>query len=301
MAVSEVWRFKRVTDTKREVIGVRFKRRGKVYYFDPGEHAPEIDEAVIIETSRGTEYGFTATERQEVEEEEIVGELKPILRIATREDEDRYIANRNLARQALIVCEKKVEEHGLDMRLVSSEYTFDNSKLLFYFTSDDRVDFRRLVRDLASVFKTRIELRQIGVRDEAKIVGGLGPCGRECCCSSFLTEFHPVSINMAKDQGLSLNPESISGICGRLLCCLRYEQEGYAENLKKLPRIGHRVYTPAGRGVVVGRSTLKALVKVKIEGDDGVEFHVFSTDELEQRHCKKGGCGHECHPDRPRT
>lgn len=286
-----------MTDSKREVIGVRFKRRGKVYYFDPGDHRPEMDEAVIIETSRGTEYGFTATECREVEEEEIVGELKPVIRIATREDEDRFIANRNLARQALMVCEQKVEEHGLDMRLVSSEYTFDNSKLLFYFTSDDRVDFRRLVRDLASVFKTRIELRQIGVRDEARIVGGLGPCGRECCCASFLTEFHPVSINMAKDQGLSLNPESISGVCGRLLCCLRYEQDVYAENLKKLPKVGHRVYTPAGRGVVVSRSTIQALVKVKIGGEDGVEFHVFSTDELGNKKCGKGGCGHECHSE----
>lgn len=290
-----------MTDTKREVIGVRFKRRGKVYYFDPGEWRPEIDQAVIIETSRGTEYGFTATKCQEVAEEEIVGELKPVVRIATQEDEDRFITNRNLARQALLVCEEKVKEHGLDMRLTSAEYTFDNSKLLFYFTADDRVDFRRLVRDLASVFKTRIELRQIGVRDEAKIVGGLGPCGRECCCASFLTDFHPVSINMAKDQGLSLNPESISGICGRLLCCLRYEQEGYAENLKKLPRIGNRVYTPAGKGIVVSRSTLKAMVKVKIEGEDGIEFHVFSTDELGRGHCEKGGCGHECHSESTTT
>ncbi|MDD7363162.1 MAG: stage 0 sporulation family protein [Peptoniphilus sp.] len=283
-----------MSDKKREVVGVRFKPHGKVYYFDPAGYSPAVGEAVIIETSRGIEYGFTAIEKRSVEASEIVGELKPIIRIADREDTDRWITNRNLAREALLVCEDKVKEHGLEMRLIDSEYTFDNSKLLFYFTADDRVDFRKLVRDLASIFRTRIELRQIGVRDEAKLIGGVGPCGRECCCASFLSEFHPVSINMAKDQGLSLNPETISGLCGRLLCCLRYEQEGYAENLKRLPKVGRHVITPEGKGVVVSTSTLKALVKVKIEGEDGAEYVVFPAEEVAFKPRRKGGCDRAC-------
>lgn len=289
MDAPSVWRQLSVSETKREVIGVRFKRHGKIYYFDPGNLSPEEGRAVIVETSRGIEYGFVALARRSVSAEDVIGELKPVIRIADKDDRDRWIANRNLAREALLVCRDKIKEHGLEMHLVGSEYTFDNSKLLFYFTADDRVDFRSLVRDLAAIFRTRIELRQIGVRDEAKMIGGLGPCGRECCCASFLNKFHPVSINMAKDQGLSLNPEMISGLCGRLLCCLRYEQEGYAENLKTLPKTGRRVITPKGKGVVVETSTLKALVKVKIEGEDGPEYAVFDAGDVQWKACRRGG------------
>ncbi|MDY3118116.1 MAG: stage 0 sporulation family protein [Peptoniphilus sp.] len=279
----------------KEVVGVRFKRRGKIYYFDPKEARPKRDEGVIVETARGVEYGYVAIERKTVEADSIVGELKPLIRCATEDDRRRHQANRNLAREAMVVCEEKIREHGLKMHLTGAEYTFDNSKLLFYFTADGRVDFRSLVRDLASIFRTRIELRQIGVRDEAKIVGGLGICGRECCCASFLGDFSPVSINMAKDQGLSLNPEAISGVCGRLLCCLRYEQPGYAENLKILPRVGRTVYTPEGKGVVVSTDTLQALVKVKIETDEGAEVAVFSAGDVERKPCSGKGCCHEHH------
>ncbi|MDQ0508333.1 cell fate regulator YaaT (PSP1 superfamily) [Peptoniphilus ivorii] len=279
----------------KDVVGVRFKERGKIYYFAPHGEALAVGDAVIVETARGIEYGYVAIAHKTVADDNVIGDLKPVLRIATEADRDRYIANRNLAREALLICEKKVAEHGLDMHLISSEYTFDNSKLLFYFTADERVDFRRLVRDLAAIFRTRIELRQIGVRDEAKMIGGIGGCGRECCCSSYLTEFSSVGIHMAKDQGLSLNPDAISGVCGRLLCCLRYEQEGYEENLKRLPRPGKKVVTPEGRGVVVETSTLRALVKVKIHGDDGFEYHVFPADELEREAaCGQKGCGGGC-------
>lgn len=281
-----------MTET-RDVVGVRFKRRGKIYYFDPKDAAPAVDEGVIVETARGVEYGYVAIERKAVEEESIVGELKPIIRTATEDDERRNAANRNLAREAMAVCEDKIREHGLKMHLINAEYTFDNSKLLFYFTADGRVDFRGLVRDLASIFRTRIELRQIGVRDEAKLVGGIGICGRECCCTTFLGDFVPVSINMAKDQGLSLNPDAISGVCGRLLCCLRYEQNGYEENLKILPRVGRTVYTSEGQGVVVSTDTLRALVKVKIETEDGVEFVVVSASDVSRKPCHGKGCIHE--------
>ena len=281
-----------MTET-RDVVGVRFKRRGKIYYFDPKNAAPAVDEGVIVETARGVEYGYVAIERKAVEEESIVGELKPIIRTATEDDERRNAANRNLAREAMAVCEDKIHEHGLKMHLINAEYTFDNSKLLFYFTADGRVDFRGLVRDLASIFRTRIELRQIGVRDEAKLVGGIGICGRECCCTTFLGDFTPVSINMAKDQGLSLNPDAISGVCGRLLCCLRYEQDGYEENLKILPRVGRTVYTSEGQGVVVSTDTLRALVKVKIETEDGVEFVVVSASDVSRKPCHGKGCIHE--------
>lgn len=281
-----------MTET-RDVVGVRFKRRGKIYYFDPKDAAPAADAGVIVETARGVEYGYVAIERKTVEKESIVGELKPIIRTATEDDERRHGANRNLAREAMAVCEDKIREHGLKMHLINAEYTFDNSKLLFYFTADGRVDFRGLVRDLASIFRTRIELRQIGVRDEAKLVGGIGICGRECCCTTFLGDFAPVSINMAKDQGLSLNPDAISGVCGRLLCCLRYEQDGYEENLKILPRVGRAVYTSEGQGVVVSTDTLRALVKVKIETEDGVEFVVVSASDVSRKPCRGKGCAHE--------
>lgn len=281
-----------MTET-RDVVGVRFKRRGKIYYFDPKDAEPALDGGVIVETARGVEYGYVAMERKAIQAEDVVGELKPIVRIATEDDEQRHRTNRNLAREAMVVCAEKIKEHGLKMRLISAEYTFDNSKLLFYFTADGRVDFRRLVRDLAAIFRTRIELRQIGVRDEAKLLGGIAICGRECCCASFLGDFSPVSINMAKDQGLSLNPDAISGVCGRLLCCLRYEQPGYETNLKIMPRVGRTVYTPEGKGVVVSTNTLQALVKVKIETDDGVEFVVIPAADLAKKPCRGKGCAHE--------
>ncbi len=209
-----------------EIAGIRFKRTGKIYYFDPIDIDLKIGDYVIVETVRGLEFGAVEL-LKDIDEESIKGELKPVIRLASQEDKNINVENRNKAKEAIIICEQKVEEHGLDMKLISCEYTFDRSKLLFYFTADGRVDFRELVRDLASIFKTRIELRQIGVRDQAKFVGGLGCCGRPTCCSTFLSEFSPVSIKMAKDQNLSLNPTKISGICGRLMCCLKYEQDGY--------------------------------------------------------------------------
>lgn len=263
-----------------QVVGVRFKEKGKIYYFSPQEYQIEIDTPVIVETSRGQEYGKVVVGPREVDDSEIHGELKDVIRVATEEDYSHHIDNRNLAREALLICQEKIENHNLDMRLISSEYTFDNSKLLFYFTAEGRVDFRDLVRDLAAVFRTRIELRQIGVRDEAKLLGGLGCCGRECCCSSFLSEFAPVTIKMAKDQGLSLNPTNISGICGRLLCCLRYEQEGYEEVLKKMPKQGFRVQTPLGEGLVIDTYNIQELVKVKVQIDDAFETHVFPLEDL---------------------
>ncbi|MCD1147888.1 stage 0 sporulation family protein [Peptoniphilus sp. KCTC 25270] len=281
-----------------EVIGVRFKPHGKIYYFSPQDFEIEQDTPVIVETSRGIEYGITAIAPREVPKEEIHGELKNVLRIATEEDKAQYIDNRNRAKEAMLICQEKVKEHNLEMRLISSEYTFDNSKLLFYFTAEGRVDFRALVRDLAAIFRTRIELRQIGVRDEAKLLGGLGCCGRETCCSSFLSEFAPVSIKMAKDQGLSLNPTNISGICGRLMCCLRYEQDGYEEILKRMPKNGNKVRTPLGEGIVLDTYTIQEMVKVKIQNGDSFEIHVFPREEIstgkrEKKHnCQ---CGGDCH------
>lgn len=246
-----------------KIAGVRFKRTGKIYYFDPVDIDIKTRDYVIVETIRGLEFGRVEIVK-EIDEEIIKGELKPVIRLATEEDKNINVENRNKAKEAIIICEQKVEEHGLDMKLISCEYTFDRSKLLFYFTADGRVDFRELVRDLAAIFKTRIELRQIGVRDEAKYVGGLGCCGRATCCSTFLSEFSPVSIKMAKDQNLSLNPAKISGICGRLMCCLNYEQSTYEEIRKELPRVGSVVETELGKGEVVGNNVLKELVRVKL-------------------------------------
>lgn len=289
-----------------EVVGVQFKEKGKIYYFSPQDIKVEKDQAVIVETARGLEYGYIAIPTKEIHESEVKGELKNIIRVATEEDKAQHLKNRNLAREALVVCQEKVKSHNLEMRLISSEYTFDNSKLLFYFTAEGRVDFRDLVRDLASVFRTRIELRQIGVRDEAKLLGGIGSCGRECCCSSFLSEFAPVTIKMAKDQGLSLNPTNISGICGRLLCCLRYEQDGYEEVLKKMPKTGITVQTPLGEGLVIETYNIQELVKVKLQIDDAFETHVFPLEDLRfkrrgnqetrEKSCPKGGCMREEDP-----
>ena len=248
-----------------EVIGVRFKEVGKVYYFDPDNKKLKLDDTVIVETSRGVEFGKVAIANKEVPDEEIVHPLKKLVRVATKEDLRRLEDNARKEKDAMKVCEQKIAEHGLEMKLVDVEYTFDNSKILFYFTADGRVDFRALVKDLASVFRTRIELRQIGVRDESKMLGGLGVCGRPFCCSSFLGEFHPVSIKMAQEQGLSLSPTKISGTCGRLMCCLKYEQEAYTDLLKHTPKVGAIVKTPYGRGLVVEVNLLARTLKVKMD------------------------------------
>lgn len=252
-----------------EVIGVRFKNVGKVYYFDPDGLQMELAQRVIVETARGVECGEVALVNRQVEESTIVKPLKKVIRAANREDIEQVERNKQREKQAFSVCESKIVQHKLDMKLVDVEYTFDNNKILFYFTADGRVDFRDLVKDLASVFRTRIELRQIGVRDEAKMLGGLGICGKPFCCSTFLGEFQPVSIKMAKEQGLSLNPTKISGTCGRLMCCLKYEQEAYEDLLRRTPRQGALVSTPDGRGIVVEVSLLTGMLKVKIEKSDG--------------------------------
>ena len=255
-----------------EVIGVRFKEVGKVYYFDPDGKELKLNDTVIVETSRGVECGVIAIANKEVADDEIVHPLKKLIRIATKEDLKHLEDNRRKEKEALKICEQKVAEHGLGMKLVDVEYTFDNSKILFYFTADGRVDFRALVKDLAAVFRTRIELRQIGVRDESKMLGGLGVCGRPFCCSLFLGEFHPVSIKMAKEQGLSLSPTKISGTCGRLMCCLKYEQEAYTDLLKRTPKIGAIVKTPMGRGLVTETNLITQTLKVKMDNtpDDAV-------------------------------
>ncbi|MDO5040817.1 MAG: stage 0 sporulation family protein [Peptoniphilus sp.] len=266
-----------------DVVGVRFKKSKKIYYFDPVALDIKKDDNIIVETIRGQEFGTVVLIKQ-LDESEINMELKPVIRVATKEDEERNIDNRNRAREALIICERECAKHKLDMKLIGSEYTFDNSKLLFYFTAEGRIDFRELVRDLASIFKTRIELRQIGVRDEAKVIGGLGCCGRATCCSSFLNSFSPVSIKMAKDQGLSLNPTKISGICGRLMCCLKYEQEGYESVLKKMPRVGEIVETEDGRATVVSTYTIQEMVKVIRTRDNDSDYFYYKLDEIKRTH-----------------
>ncbi|WP_124726294.1 PSP1 domain-containing protein [Staphylospora marina] len=249
-----------------KVIGVRFKEAGKIYYFDPGEWRIERNDAVIVETVRGIEYGNVVLGIRHVREDEVVLPLKKVLRVATEEDVKTVEDNRRAAREALGICEEKIRAHGLEMKLVDAEYTFDRNKIIFYFTADGRVDFRELVRDLASVFRTRIELRQIGVRDEAKMLGGIGPCGRILCCSSFLGDFEPVSIKMAKDQNLSLNPAKISGLCGRLMCCLKFENDVYEESKRLLPDVGERVLTTRGEGRVVLLNLLERKLQVELNG-----------------------------------
>ncbi|MCI5592551.1 MAG: stage 0 sporulation family protein [Ruminococcus sp.] len=248
-----------------EVVGVRFKEVGKVYYFDPDGHSLKKGDMVIVETARGVECGEVAMENRDVSEEEIVKPLKKLVRVATDEDIDKVKENKKKEKEAFEICEKKILKHGLDMKLVDIEYTFDNSKILFYFTADGRVDFRERVKDLASVFHTRIELRQIGVRDESKMLGGIGICGRPFCCSSFLGDFQPVTVKMAKEQGLSLNPTKISGTCGRLMCCLKYEQNAYDHLLRITPKTGAIVETPEGRGKVVDVNLLRGIVKVQLD------------------------------------
>ena len=247
-----------------QVIGVRFKRTGKVYYFDPLSYQPQVGDGVIVETARGVEYGEVVMAPQEVEDKEIVSPLKPVIRVATREDRNRLEDNRRKEKEAFVIGEERIAAHNLDMKLVDVEYTFDGKKIIFYFTADGRVDFRDLVRDLASRFRTRIELRQIGVRDEAKMLGGLGPCGRTICCKTFMNDFVPVSIRMAKDQNISLNPTKISGLCGRLMCCLQFESQFYAQARSNMPRNGTDVMTPDGPGDVTDQHILKETVKVRV-------------------------------------
>ncbi len=248
-----------------EIIGVRFKDVGKVYYFDPSGHTLNLNDKVIVETARGVECGCVAIENRIVDDKSITHPLKKIIRPATAADIKRSEDNRAKEERAFKICVKKIEEQKLDMKLVNVEYTFDNKKILFYFTADGRVDFRGLVKELASVFHTRIELRQIGVRDEAKMLGGIGICGRPFCCNSYMGEFHPVSIKMAKEQGLSLNPVKISGTCGRLMCCLKYEQAAYTDLLKTVPKEGATVMTPNGEGIVVEANLISKVLKVRLK------------------------------------
>ena len=254
-----------------EVIGVRFKGAGKIYYFDPLGNELAPGSHVIVETIRGVEYGDVVKGNHMVEDSSIVAVLKPIVRVAEDADRDVVEENEKKARKALDICERKIKKHELEMKLVDAEYTFDRGKLLFYFTADGRVDFRELVKDLASEFRTRIELRQIGVRDEARMLGGLGVCGRPFCCSSFLDGFQPVSIKMAKDQNLSLNPVKISGTCGRLMCCLKYEHDVYSELLRMVPPVRSIVSTPEGRGVVTDQNVIAGKISVRLDkAKDGV-------------------------------
>ncbi len=248
-----------------EIVGVRFKEVGKVYYFSPNGLTFNKGDRVIVETARGIECGEVTIENREVEEEEIVSPLKPVIRAATEQDLRIVEENKIKEKKAYAICEEKIANHGLEMKLVDVEYTFDNSKILFYFTADGRVDFRELVKDLASVFRTRIELRQIGVRDESKMLGGFGVCGRPFCCHSFLGEFQPVSIKMAKEQGLSLNPVKISGTCGRLMCCLKYEQDTYEHLLRHTPKVGAIVETDEGRGTVIENNLITGMLKVRLD------------------------------------
>ena len=264
------------------VIGVRFKKAGKVYYFDPCGLDVKMDDPVVVETVRGVEMGECARAPYEVPDEDIVPPLRKVVRIATDEDITQVEQNRENERKAYDICQEKIAHHKLEMKLVDVEYAFDCSKIVFYFTANGRVDFRALVKDLAAVFKTRIELRQIGVRDEAKMLGGLGPCGRPICCGTFLGDFQPVSIKMAKEQNLSLNPTKISGLCGRLMCCLKYEQDNYEEARKRMPRVGKDVITPDGRGHVIDINVLRETVRVRFQDGDNVEVKEYSAADVQR-------------------
>ncbi|MGI5966622.1 MULTISPECIES: PSP1 domain-containing protein [Anaerotruncus] len=272
-----------------EIIGVRFKSVGKVYYFDPGPLQVEKGAKVIVETARGVECGEVAMANRQVSDTAIVKPLKKVMRLANEEDLKKVSDNAAREKQAFSVCNEKIAKHKLNMKLVDVEFTFDNNKILFYFTADGRVDFRELVKDLASVFRTRIELRQIGVRDEAKMLGGLGICGRPFCCSSFLGEFQPVSIKMAKEQGLSLNPTKISGTCGRLMCCLKYEQEAYEDLLRTTPKAGSWVRTKEGRGVVTEVNLLTGMLKVAPEKDQAAAKYIHKSEVRLIRNNNQGG------------
>lgn len=265
-----------------EVIGVRFRETGKIYFFDPKELKIEVGQNVIVETARGIEYGAVVIGHRVISEEKVISTLKPVIRIATPEDDAIQLDNKRKSKEAMRICHEKIQKHGLEMKLIDAEYTFDNNKVLFYFTADGRIDFRELVKDLAAVFKTRIELRQIGVRDETKILGGLGICGRTLCCHSYLSEFAPVSIKMAKEQNLSLNPTKISGVCGRLMCCLKNEQETYEYLNEKLPNVGDIVKTNDGNsGEVQSVNVLRQKVKVIITDENGdKDIYEYKVDDL---------------------
>ena len=266
------------------VIGVRFRAAGKIYYFDPADRQIKIGDHVIVETARGIEYGYVVLGNREVDETKVIPPLKPVIRMATDEDRAIEAKNKEKEKEAFKICQEKIKKHNLEMKLIDAEYTFDNNKVLFYFTADGRIDFRELVKDLASVFKTRIELRQVGVRDETKIMGGIGICGRPLCCHSYLSEFIPVSIKMAKEQNLSLNPTKISGVCGRLMCCLKNEEETYEYLNSRLPGIGDRVMTVDGlKGEVSSVNVLRQMVKVLVEVDDEKELRDYPVDELKFR------------------
>ena len=273
-----------------KIVGVRFKNAGKIYYFDPVELEVEKSIDVVVETARGLEYGTVVVGPKEIDESELVSPLKPIIRIATDEDRQVYLENKEKAKETFELCQQKIKEHDLNMFLIDCEYTFDRNKLIFYFTAEGRIDFREVVKDLAAIFKTRIELRQIGVRDEAKSIGGLGPCGRSLCCSSWLGDFQPVSIKMAKDQSLSLNPTKISGICGRLFCCLKYEHDVYVEAIEKVPPVGAIVKVDSNKGKVIETNPL--LEQVKVEFNDKT-IRICMKDEIKvlQAPKKCDGCG----------
>lgn len=282
-----------------KVVGVKFKDVGKMYYFDPGEISVSPGDNVIVETARGLEFGKVSMEEKEVRDSEIVAPLKNIIRLATENDEQKHLENLAKKSEALKICQEKIDAHNLEMKLIDVEYTFDNSKIIFYFTADGRVDFRELVKDLASVFRMRIELRQIGVRDEAKMIGGVGNCGRGLCCNTWLTDFEPVSIKMAKVQNLSLNPTKISGICGRLMCCLKYENEIYTELRKGMPNVGEKIKTPDGMAVVTDVNILETIVRVRLieeadpekESEENLSTEIYTFDKREIRRLgrKNGG------------
>lgn len=277
------------------VIGVRFRTAGKIYYFDPAGRKVKTGDHVIVETARGIEYGYVVLGNREVDESKVVPPLKPVIRMATAEDEAVETKNKNKEKEAFKICQDKIKKHNLEMKLIDAEYTFDNNKVLFYFTADGRIDFRELVKDLASVFKTRIELRQVGVRDETKIMGGIGICGRALCCHSYLSEFIPVSIKMAKEQNLSLNPTKISGVCGRLMCCLKNEEETYEVLNSRLPNQGDYVTTNDGlKGEVQSVNVLRQQVKVIVTVDkDEKEIREYKVDQLKFKPRKKKGKGGE--------
>lgn len=264
------------------VIGIRFKKAGKIYYFDPGELDLKVGDKAIVETARGLEFGEVVVGPKKVKEEEIVQPLKKVIRKATEEDIKQQKINEQKEIEAFEICLEKIEKHGMDMKLIDVEYTFDVSKIIFYFTAEGRVDFRELVKDLASVFRTRIKLRQIGVRDEAKMLGGIASCGREICCASFMGEFDPVSIRMAKDQNLSLNPSKISGLCGRLMCCLRFENDVYQELKDQFPKNGEKVHTSLGEGTVVDKDYLQETVKVEIDDNQYINVELDDVKKEEE-------------------
>lgn len=264
----------------KKIVGVRFKKPGKIYFFDPGKWRIENGDHVIVETASGEEYGEAVIINRLIPEDKIVSPLKPVIRIATKKDTRHYEENKKKEKEAFSICQEKIKKHKLDMKLIDVEYKFDNTKILFYFTADGRIDFRELVKELAAIFKVRIELRQIGVRDEIKRMGGNGMCGRELCCCSFLGNFETVSIKMAKEQNISLNPSKISGNCGRLMCCLKYEQDVYKEKLERLPQIGAIVKTPDGVGEVCSIETLKERIKVRLKDGEDIFYRRYDANEI---------------------